>query len=427
MTLEDSWPAGETETRAAASPQWNPVKRALVRFTFLYLFLFMLRNLLAVVYLERHFPRLWDPLVIWAGKLWFGLKIDPTLNGSSDRPYDYVNMLLCLLLAGVATALWTIFRKRSDDAKLQEWFTVFLCFLLATQLIAYGAAKVFPTQFPTVRLYRLVQTFGEVSPMGLLWTFMGASTGYTLFTGLIELLGGLLLIPRRTRLLGALVSLGAFSNVLMLNLSYDVCAKLLSAHLLAASLLLAAPGLRRLANLFLLDREVEPAERRPLFATAPANRWAAIVWMVFFACYGVFELSRNYRDTQSPRSPFYGIWNVEEMVVNGAVRPPLSTDRERWRRVIFDHPESFAVQLMQGGKNHPLTLDTGRKTLALTSPRDPSLRSLLSYRQPSPEVMVLEGAYEGHRLQVRLRKRDMKELRLVTRGFHWINERPFNR
>ncbi|HEV2845890.1 MAG TPA: hypothetical protein VG477_13640, partial [Thermoanaerobaculia bacterium] len=316
----------------------------------------------------------------------------------------------------------------------QEWFTVFLRFVLVITLFSYGAAKGFPTQFPTLRLYRLRQTFGEISTMRILWTFMGASTTHVVLTGLAETLGALLLIPRRTRLLGALVSLGIFTNVLMLNLSYDVCVKLFSFHLLAASVLLTAPDLRRLASLFVLDREVEPAEHRPLFAKASANRWAAIVWTVFLAGYGVFWMSKSYVDSRTPprgsfapRSPFYGIWNVEEMVVDGVVRPPLLTNRERWRRVVFDHPEYFAVQLMEGGKNHLLTLDTGKKTLALTNRGDPKLQSVLSYRQPSPEAMVLEGIYEGRRLQVRLRKRDMKELRLVSRGFHWVNERPFNR
>jgi hypothetical protein len=39
---------------------------------------------------------------------------------------------------------------------------------------------------------RLLKPYGESSPMGLLWTFMGYSTGYNLFTGGAEALGGLL-------------------------------------------------------------------------------------------------------------------------------------------------------------------------------------------------------------------------------------------
>lgn len=352
----------------------------------------------------------------------------PLLNGRPGRAYDPVYALCGLTLAGVGAAFWTIGGKRSNNAKLQEWLTVFLRFTLATALFAYGAAKVFPTQFPTPRLYDLLQTFGEISRMELLWTFMGASTAYMLCTGLVEILAAVLLIPRRTRLLGALVSIGIFSNVVMLSFSYEAPGKLLSVALLAASVLLAAPDLRRLVNFFVLNREVEPAAHRPLFAKASANRWAAVAWTVFLVGYGAFWLSKTYMDRRTPpRSPFYGIWNVEEMVVDGKIQPPLLTDRERWRRVVFDHPEDFAVQLMEGGKSHLLTLDAGKKTLVLTNRQDPKLKSLLSYRQPSLEVLELQGVYEGRRLQVRLRKRDMKELLLVSRGFHWVNERPYNR
>jgi hypothetical protein len=64
--------------------------------------------------------------------------------------------------------------------------------------------------------------------MGLLWTFMGASAAYTIFTGLGELVGGLLLTTRRTALAGALVSAAVMTHVAVLNFCYDVPVKLFS-------------------------------------------------------------------------------------------------------------------------------------------------------------------------------------------------------
>lgn len=40
-----------------------------------------------------------------------------------------------------------------------------------------------PTQFPTPTADKLMQPYGESSPMGILWTFMGSSTAYTIFAG----------------------------------------------------------------------------------------------------------------------------------------------------------------------------------------------------------------------------------------------------
>jgi hypothetical protein len=50
----------------------------------------------------------------------------------------------------------------------------------------------------------------------------GSSIAYSMFTGVIEAVGGALLFNRRTTTLGALVSLGALSQVVALNLSYYV-------------------------------------------------------------------------------------------------------------------------------------------------------------------------------------------------------------
>jgi hypothetical protein len=38
--------------------------------------------------------------------------------------------------------------------------------------------------------------------------------------------------------------------------------------------------------------------------------------------------------------PLYGIWDVDEFLIDGQVRPPLLTDTGRWRRVIFERPGS---------------------------------------------------------------------------------------
>jgi len=67
--------------------------------------------------------------------------------------------------------------------------------------------------------------------MGLLWTFMAASKGYQIFTGAAEVLGGILLLWKRTTTLGALTVFGVMANVMALNFFYDVPVKLLSTHL----------------------------------------------------------------------------------------------------------------------------------------------------------------------------------------------------
>ena len=168
-----------------------------------------------------------------------------------------------LAISFIGAAAWMLFDRR-EHPRLREALRTYVRFALAASMIFYGAIKVIPSQFPPPTLERLVQTYGSSSPMGLLWTFMGTSPAYTIFTGAMELLGGLLLTARRTMLLGALVTVGVLSNVVALNVFYDVPVKLYSANLLAMAIYLAVPDLRRLFDFFVLRRAIEPRPDEPL-------------------------------------------------------------------------------------------------------------------------------------------------------------------
>jgi hypothetical protein len=441
--LLESSPAGEsTEPARASSPGWGPAKRLLFRFGFSYLLLYLLPSYLEFLgyipyggTIVAGYMAFWRAVVPWVGKHFFQRNITVFTNGSGDTTYNYVEIVCFALLAAVAALVWTLLdRRRASYARLYEWLRVYVRFGLAMAMIQYGLAKIVPGgQFGTPSLDRLLQPFGDASPMGLLWTFMGASTAYTVFAGLTETVGGLLLTMRRTLLLGALVSAAAMANVVILNFSYDVPVKLYSSHLLAMAIFLALPDLRRLANLFVLNRPVEPAEVRPLFARRGLHRGALVFRTVFVAGFAVlvlYVMYDSYKTYGGPaeKSPFYGVWNVDELVVDGQARPPLVTDGSRWRRVVFDYPQMISIQLMSDTRErYTLKLDTARRTLALKKRDNPGWKSTLTYQRPEPGRLLLEGTFDGRKIQAVLRRTDNPEFRLMTRGFHWINEHPFNR
>ena len=64
-------------------------------------------------------------------------------------------------------------------------------------MIIYGMVKVIPVQRHYPALTRLLQPFGTLSPMGVLWASMGAAPAYEIFAGFAEVAGGLLLISVR--------------------------------------------------------------------------------------------------------------------------------------------------------------------------------------------------------------------------------------
>lgn len=428
-----------------APVRWGHARRILFRlafsyivlFTFTYLFLYnndLPRFLSYVPFAQALAERtsdLSDFLVNRVGTAVFHADTSVPPNGSGDTTYNYVQVFCFLLVALAVTAIWTILdRKRANYVRLHEWLRIYVRFVLAFWMLEYGAVKVIPVQVARPSLDRLLQPFGDASPEGMFWTFMGVSMAYTIFSGLAEMVGGLLLVVRRTALLGTLVCIAVLANVVLLNFCYDVSVKLFSSHLLALAVFLVLPDLGRLANLLVFNRKVELTEIRPLFARRQFNRGALVLRSVFL--FGVpfvlllhaHEISQQI-GSRAPKSQLSGLWNVEEFILDGQVRPPLLTDEARWRRVVFDGPHTMAVLLGDSRERFHLELDPGAHSLTLAKRDDPAWKSALSYRRLDPQLLALEGTFEGRKIQARLRKTEEPRFRLVSRGSHWIHEYPY--
>jgi hypothetical protein len=424
------------------SPEWSLGKRIAFRFVFVYLLLYNVTfplNFLVfapnlVGQISKPYEEFWNTLVPVVGKHVFDVEITVRPNGSGDTTYNYVQVFCYLVMSVAATIVWTLLdHERTNYSTLSVWLRVWVRFSLAFTMMLYGSVKIIKSQFPGPSLDRLLQPFGDASPMGLLWTFMGASASYNVFTGAGEFLGGLLLTTRRTTLLGALVAIGVLSNVVMLNFSYDVPVKLFSLHLLAMAVFLALPDFPRLANVFLFNREAHAEAVPSLFRSRWLNvaviavRTLLVIGFASGTLWQAYESSKKFGDN-APRSPLYGIWNVEEFAIDGKVHPPLATDDSRWRRVIFDYPTLLGVQLMSNSRQrYVLGLDAEARRIALTKRDDPNWKAEITYQQPDSDTLMLDGKLDGHSIKAKLRRTDPSQFLLVSRGFHWINEYPFNR
>ncbi|HEY2292318.1 MAG TPA: hypothetical protein VGM86_16590 [Thermoanaerobaculia bacterium] len=437
--LPVSAPVVERE-REAAAPAWGPVKRILFRFTLSYLFLYLLPTFVRLpaflphgeVLVQWYFD-LWDALVPWVGQHLLAVTATSHPTGSGDTMHAWVQIFCYLALSGLVALVWTIVdRKRESYPRLYEWLRVYVRIGLGMTMISYGAFKVIPSQMPPPSLDRLLQSFGDSSPMGILWTFMGASAPYQIFAGLAEFAGGALLLFRRTMRLGAFVTIAAMTNVVVLNFCYDVPVKQYSSHLLAMAVFLAAPDLRRLADLLVFRRAVPAIVDPPLFQRRWPRRAALALETVFLLGYGAYMLNVSYQQYQSFQDvagkPLHGIWLVDELAVDGQLRPPAVTDDSRWRYVVFDYSDLLSAVLMNGSRQrYVATLDAGRKTIALKKRDDPAWKAKLSYQEPAPGRLTLEGTLDGKQVRASLHKIDTPRFQLHTRGFHWVSEYPFNK
>ncbi|HEX6903962.1 MAG TPA: hypothetical protein VF789_29900, partial [Thermoanaerobaculia bacterium] len=270
-------------------PRWSPATRIAFRFLFSYFALCFLIPALAArndFLLERYFD-FWDAVVVWADEAVVHVPYELAFDerGVSNAPYGWVQFLCTVTLAGAATLIWSVLdRNRVQYARLHPWFRLAMRYFLAGAMIRYGAIKIIPSQMiAPPPLPVLQQRIGDIFPNHLLWWTVGASPPFERATGLAELLGGVLLLLPRTTLLGALICTANMILVFLLNMCYDVPVKLYSLQLFVMAVILVAPDLPRLADVFFFHRRAEPSRIPPLFR----NRWLDAVPHVLLLLYGL--------------------------------------------------------------------------------------------------------------------------------------------
>jgi hypothetical protein len=491
MTLEPVL-ASEKKLETAslrAGAGWSLLQQSAFRFVFIYLALYILPFPISTLdslvtsviemasepsaepggpsFLSRYvtgpYEKFWDDVVLWSGHEVFGVDIEYRPAGSGDTTWNYTQIFDFVVLSAALTLLWTIaswvWRRRRRVAisypRLHEWLRIYVRFYLAQTMIIYGSIKVIKLQFPFPRPDTLLHTYGESSPMHLLWTFMGASDAYNWFAGAGEMLGGLLLCTRRTTLFGALVSFGVMANVAALNFCYDVPVKLFSSHLLLMCVFLMTPDLPWLVRVFLLGRREAPRGYMPLVRRPWLNRVLFVVRTVIVVAFLGVTFHDNYENSKSyglraPEPPLFGLWEVEEFALDGKDRPSLTTDAGRWQRLTFNKGLRFGKMRPMNprvgvtnmlGKNLLVTdfeVDEEKKTITLTpfggAPGTKPPSYVLRYREVEPDVIEMtgevaflaDGKAGPKQVKARLRHYGSDKFLLSSRGFHWINEMPYN-
>jgi hypothetical protein len=410
----------ETSIETAA---WSRATRVAFRFSFLYLGLFALATQVAGSLLPllsfRGLGPLWPmrDITFWIAERVFGIatagnSIDPKVSG--ETALYWIQAFWLFALAVIAATAWSVLdRKRQNYATLYKWFRVFVRLCLAAQMLEYGMTKTIPTQFAAPSLNILVTPVGDLSLNSLLWTSIGAAPGYQIFTGCAELLAGILLLIPRTTVLGALVCLVDLAQVMSLNMAYDIGLKLTTIHLILLTLFLLAPDLRRLASFFISKPE--------------ANR-TAVVAQILLGVYlvGSFAyINVGYWYAEGggrPRSALYGIWDVEQLSVDGQARPPELNDYDRrWRRAIFDLPDVMAFQRTDDSlARYGVSVDEIGKTLALTKGNSTTWKAQFTFERRAPDTLILNGEMDGHAIEAQLRLVEFDTLPLLNSHFRWM-------
>ncbi len=343
------------------------------------------------------------------------------VTGSGDTTLDYIQVFCFAVIAIIAAAIWSILdRRRQNYRTLYAWLRLVVRFTLSFTLLSYGFAKVFPLQFIPPGLSRLTETYGDSSPMGLLWTFMGASTAYTVLCGLVEAAGGVLLFFRRTTALGALVGGVAMLNIAALNFCYDVPVKLYSVHLFLMCVFLLLPDFAALWSFFALHRAsrlvgvwLPRFERRPLRIAAIALQVLVIVSVLYNNIWGGYRNAKSFA-AEFKHPPLYGVWTVDG-------------GDSHWRQIVIDAAMFLTVRTDTGESlGFRTTYDSAKHRIDLSNRRTKHSGEL-TFERPDEQHLMLRGKLDEKPVVIQLHRNNPNQFLLTSRGFHWITEDSFNR
>jgi hypothetical protein len=188
--------------------------------------------------------------------------------------------------------------------------------------------------------------------------------------------------------------------------------------------------------------------------TRMSPRWERALWLLKLALViGIaWNVYRSYGGRPSASAhvhELYGTWDVDSFVLDGGERPPLLTDTDRWR-AISANPQYLLIWPMTGEREAlSLMVDAAAHTITVKLDDDTKDKDRLKeqeakqkadeadkdkeedkdketwkYQRPAPDQLLIDGTHRGKVFHVALHLRPPPLL--VTRGFHWINDRPFN-
>jgi len=147
--------------------------------------------------------------------------------------------------------------------------------------------------------------------------------------------------------------------------------------------------------------------------------------------YGIGPIVTGYQVASeygflAPRHALGGIYRVTAFTPTGDHGgTPIDGGARRWVRIaVSESGKMLVVARADGSRDRiPLTIDAGRRVWTFQTPGDGTVR--LEYRLADSGVISLNGSIGSGPVQVVLTPQE-KSL-LLGRGFHWINEYPFNR
>ncbi len=312
------------------------------------------------------------------------------------------------LLFGIAYATYWHKKEKNNtinSGKKHAWFIGIIRYWLVFEICTYGFAKILGTQFQTAH-YQQDTLLGNASGFTLTWYYFGYSYINACIIAAAQIGGAVLLLFRRTILLGSIMLLPVMVNIMLINIFYDIATGAFTNSVIFTIGLLFLMSLywQHLKEVFL-----------QLQSNLPTIKFG---WFKYFLkalpVLLSFLLIQSFLWSDKSDKKLIGTWQVKRMVKNGD-----TLDSKRWftdslcySKVYFDGGRGIALspnpytylwkEARRGSykydeKNHQLKAElTG-----LAPAKDSLLATITPYTKDS---MLLQRTYRKDTILLVLKK-----------------------
>lgn len=247
--------------------------------------------------------------------------------------YVLVGLIGGAVLGSVAyTQLWHRREQKSEvnSGLRHAWLQGIIRYWLALEISTYGFAKILKTQFDSPS-FLLDMPVGDLNGFQLTWHYYGYSYALAVIIALFQIGGSVLLLYRRTTLLGVMILLPVMVNVVLINVFFSISpAALFNSVVFTLALLFFL-----LLDVAKLKRAFwDVVERLP--SVTLGRNWVKHGLRVLPIAVA-FAIIKSLVATHPTDKLLVGTWKVEKLTRNGRGVPTNAwlTDTAAWKRVYF--------------------------------------------------------------------------------------------
>ena len=403
---------------------WTQFEKIIFRLLFLCLGLFLLDYEIGMLFIDLNqfkalgemYGHLSQPL-FWIDQHVFHIGYNPKLHQSfpGDSYFGIVYYLTIISISVLVVIVWSIIeRHKKNYHQLNYWFRLYVRYVVALIAFSYGIQKVFPVQMGYPQVTDLLTPIGDEVKFNVAWNFIGASPGYETFTGICEVVGSLLLLFNRTYVFGSLFMCTVLTNIVALNVFYNIGVILPSSFLLVSVLYLFLPYAQKLIWFFFRGKTISIAEKHYKFE----KRWKK--YLVFGLLIlipsltilnSTYQANKLYRKVQADVKDAK-LYDVTFFVTKDTLQP-LLTDTLRWRRFVFLSKKNTAIYNMQDKADfYDCDIDSLKKTCRLHDNDDSAKWDVMHYSYPKKNMLQFNGSWKGNNVNILMKEIPIDSMKL---------------